>query len=74
MTTGRRQAAPRTSKSAERPRRARPAAETEAAIVAAPVEQAVVAGVDPAADLALLRRFEPVVHYTHGELFFPAPS
>jgi hypothetical protein len=28
---------------------------------------------DPAADLALLRRFEPVVRYTRGELFFPSP-
>lgn len=28
---------------------------------------------DPAADLALLRRFEPIVRYTKGELFFPAP-
>jgi hypothetical protein len=24
-------------------------------------------------DLELLRRFEPVVHYTNGELFFPSP-
>ncbi|MBX3029871.1 MAG: hypothetical protein KF809_06900 [Chloroflexi bacterium] len=28
---------------------------------------------DPATDLALLRRFEPVVRYTRGEQFFPAP-
>ena len=26
---------------------------------------------DPQADLALLRRYEPIVHYTKGELFFP---
>lgn len=30
------------------------------------------AGVDPDADLALLRRFEPVVRYTAGEQFLPA--
>jgi hypothetical protein len=29
--------------------------------------------VDREADLALLRRFEPVVHYTRGELFYPSP-
>ncbi len=33
----------------------------------------VVREVDPEADLALLRRFEPVVRYTRGEHFFPAP-
>ena len=27
---------------------------------------------DPQADLALLRRYEPIVRYTKGELFFPA--
>ncbi|WP_347355052.1 hypothetical protein [Intrasporangium sp.] len=26
---------------------------------------------DPALDLALVRRFEPVIRYTHGELFLP---
>jgi hypothetical protein len=29
---------------------------------------------DPSADEALLRRFEPVLRFTHGELFFPAPA
>jgi hypothetical protein len=29
---------------------------------------------DPEADLALLRRFEPILHFTHGELFFPTPA
>ena len=29
---------------------------------------------DREADLALLRRFEPILHFTHGELFFPTPA
>jgi hypothetical protein len=29
---------------------------------------------DPAQDEALLRRFEPVLKFTHGELFFPTPA
>jgi hypothetical protein len=28
--------------------------------------------VQDAADIALLREYEPIVRYNHGELFFPA--
>ncbi|HEY3336743.1 MAG TPA: hypothetical protein VGK16_16055 [Candidatus Limnocylindrales bacterium] len=29
---------------------------------------------DPVADEALLRRFEPILKFTHGELFYPIPA
>ena len=32
-----------------------------------------IAGAD-AEDLALLRRYEPILRFTHGELFFPMPA
>ena len=32
------------------------------------------AGRDPVADEALLRRFEPILKFTYGELFFPTPA
>ena len=38
-------------------------------VAVAPPEPTDAAG--PAADLALLRAYEPVVRYTHGELFLP---
>jgi hypothetical protein len=66
VTTGRRRAA-------TRPAVAGPAAEPVAIDVTTPGDAGPAPGVDPQADLALLRRFEPVVHYTRGELFFPAP-
>ena len=38
---------------------------------ASPVAIAGESATDAQADLALLRRYEPIVHYTKGELFFP---
>lgn len=43
-----------------------------AAATSAETESDGAPGVDAATDLALLRRFEPVVRYTRGELFLPA--
>jgi len=70
--TPRRRAGARSRSAAEAP-------ETVATSAPAPAEAEALApspaaqGVDPEADLALLRRFEPVVRYTRGELFLPAP-
>ena len=41
------------------------------AALAGSAEIAAEPAVDREADLALLRRYEPIVHYTKGELFFP---
>ncbi len=38
-----------------------------------PVESPRETGSGPA-DLALLRRFEPILRFTHGELFYPSPA
>ena len=42
-----------------------------AAVQAGPATMAGQPAIDPEADLALLRRYEPIVRYTKGELFFP---
>jgi hypothetical protein len=34
----------------------------------------VAAGTQEADDLALLRRYEPILRFTHGEMFFPMPA
>ncbi len=41
----------------------------EAPTVDAPHSEPIAA--DPASDLALLRRYEPIIHFNKGELFFP---
>lgn len=63
MTTGRRTAARCTGATPDGTRAASPSRQAPG----------VTPDLDPDADLALLRRFEPVVRYTRGELFFPSP-
>ena len=65
MTTGRR---PTTRSAPAAPVPATPAPEP-----AAGSPEPSVPGVDVQGDLDLLRRFEPVVRYTKGELFYPSP-
>ena len=48
-----------------------PAETTRAAEALVPPSAAQAPAGDHAADLALLRQYEPIVHYTKGELFFP---
>ena len=39
-----------------------------------PVTAGTAPGADDAVDLALLRRYEPILRFTHGEMFFPMPA
>ena len=38
------------------------------------VSPGVVTGTEDADDLGLLRQYEPILRFTHGELFFPMPA